>query len=92
MTTIPAPFPGTERDTQTPPNDAELDARFAPVFARIAEGNIEREQRRELAYEPVRWLKEAGFTALRVPRRYGGLGATLPQFFRLLTRLAEADS
>ncbi|MFM0290054.1 acyl-CoA dehydrogenase family protein [Paraburkholderia megapolitana] len=92
MTTIPTPFPGTERDPQAAPNDAELDARFAPVFARIAEGNVEREQRRELAYEPVRWLKEAGFTALRVPHRYGGFGATLPQFFRLLTRLGEADS
>ena len=74
------------------PTDSELDARFAPVFERIAAGSIEREQKRELAYEPVQWLKEAGFTSLRVPRRYGGSGATLPQFFRQLTRLGEADS
>lgn len=88
MTTIPVPF----RDTETPPDDAELDVRFTSVFERIAAGNIDREQRRELAYDPVHWLKDARFTALRVPRRYGGLGATLPQFFRQLTRLAEADS
>ncbi|MEI5997451.1 acyl-CoA dehydrogenase family protein [Paraburkholderia bengalensis] len=73
-------------------DEAELDARFAPIFERIAAGSIEREQKRELAHEPVSWLKEAGFTALRVPTRYGGGGATLPQFFRLLTRLGEADS
>lgn len=82
----------THDSIQHAPTDAELDARFAPVFERIAAGSIAREQKRELAYEPVQWLKDAGFTALRVPHRYGGGGATLPQFFRQLTRLGEADS
>jgi alkylation response protein AidB-like acyl-CoA dehydrogenase len=89
MTTQHAP---AHDAAHTSPTDAELDARFAPVFERIAAGSIEREQKRELAHEPVQWLKDAGFTALRVPRRYGGGGATLPQFFRQLTRLGEADS
>ena len=71
---------------------AELTARFRPVFARIAEGAVERERRRALAQEPIRWLKEAGFGTLRIPRSEGGLGATLPQLFQLLTELAEADS
>lgn len=72
--------------------DAQLDERYAPLFERIAEGSIEREQSRAPAYEAVQWLKDAGFTSLRVPHRYGGAGITLPQFFRLLTQLGAADS
>lgn len=74
------------------PSWDELAARFRPIFARIAEGAIERELRRELAYEPVAWLREAGFGALRIPKAYGGSGATIAQLFRLLLELAEADS
>lgn len=70
----------------------ELSARFRPIFARIAEGAIERELKRELAYEAVGWLREAGFGAVRIPKVYGGSGATLAQLFRLLLELAEADS
>jgi alkylation response protein AidB-like acyl-CoA dehydrogenase len=70
--------------TQAWPHEADgaewLD-RFAGVFERIAAGAVEREQKRELARDAVRWLTESGFTALRVPRKYGGGGATLPQFF-----------
>ena len=62
--------------------DAQLDERYAPIFECIADGSIEREQNRELARDAVKWLKESGFTALRVPRAYGGSGVTLPQFFR----------
>lgn len=70
----------------------ELAQRFHPIFARIAEGAVERERNRTLAREPIRWLKEAGFGTLRIPRQYGGFGASLPQLFQLLTELAEADS
>ncbi len=70
----------------------ELAAKFRPVFARIAEGAVEREQKRSLPYSEVEWLREAGFGAVRIPKSYGGLGATLPQLFRLLTELGEADS
>ncbi|WP_207284284.1 acyl-CoA dehydrogenase family protein [Pseudomonas sp. FW300-N2A2] len=69
-----------------------LAARFRPVFQRIAAGAIEREQSRSLPYEPIQWLKEAGFGAVRVPVEYGGGGASLPQLFELLIELAEADS
>ncbi|MGF6772271.1 alkylation response protein AidB-like acyl-CoA dehydrogenase [Paraburkholderia sp. GAS199] len=78
--------------TSTQLTDAQLDERYAPIFERIADGSIEREQNRELAYDAVKWLKESGFTALRVPRAYGGGGITLPQFFRQLSRLGAADS
>jgi len=98
MSTLPkqyADVPASHSAPEThaaPTDDAALLARFAPVFERIAAGAVEREQNRELAYEAVQWLRDAGFTALRVPRRYGGEGITLPQFFRLLVRLGEADS
>ena len=69
-----------------------LAERFRPVFQRIAEGAVEREQTRALPYEPIQWLKQAGFGAVRVPVEYGGGGASLPQLFELLIELAEADS
>ncbi|WP_134500175.1 acyl-CoA dehydrogenase family protein [Microvirga pakistanensis] len=69
-----------------------LARRFQPIFDRIAAGAVERERTRTLPYEPIRWLKEAGFGAVRVPRDYGGGGATLSDLTRLLIELAEADS
>ncbi|VVP94258.1 acyl-CoA dehydrogenase family protein [Pseudomonas fluorescens] len=69
-----------------------LAARFRPIFARIAAGALEREQHRSLPFEQVKWLKEAGFGAVRVPVQYGGAGASLPQLFELLIELAAADS
>lgn len=70
----------------------QLEARFQPVFRRIAEGAWQRERDHRLPHEPIRWLKEAGFGALRVPREHGGAGASLPQLFVLLIELAEADA
>ncbi|QJI29276.1 acyl-CoA dehydrogenase family protein [Pseudomonas sp. ADAK18] len=69
-----------------------LAGRFRPIFQRIASGAVEREQTRALPFEPIQWLKEAGFGAVRVPVEYGGGGASLPQLFELLIELAEADS
>ncbi|WP_273826414.1 acyl-CoA dehydrogenase family protein [Pseudomonas asplenii] len=69
-----------------------LAERFRPIFARIAAGAVQRELARELPHEPIQWLKQAGFGAVRVPVEYGGGGASLPQLFQLLIELAEADS
>jgi len=71
---------------------AALAAKYRPVFERIAEGARERELGRVLPFEQIRWLKEAGFTGLRVPTEYGGDGASLRDLFRLLVELAAADS
>lgn len=73
-------------------SNTQLHERFAPVFQRIAQGAVQREQERTLAFDAVAWLKDAGFGALRVPRSQGGLGATLPELFALLIELGSADS
>lgn len=70
----------------------ELAARFRPIFEQIAEGAAAREQNRELAYDAVNLLREAGFGALRIPREQGGSGITITQLFKLLVELGAADS
>ncbi|WP_271169979.1 acyl-CoA dehydrogenase family protein [Hansschlegelia plantiphila] len=69
-----------------------LAAPFRPIFARIRDGAVQREIERTLPYEPIRWLKEARFGALRVPAEHGGPGATWQETTALLIELAEADS
>ncbi|WP_433798435.1 acyl-CoA dehydrogenase family protein [Actinomycetospora sp. CA-084318] len=77
--------------TRTTP-DAELDELFAPVLARIAEGALQREHDRALAFDEVRALKEVRFGALRVPVEFGGYGASVRQLFRQLIALGAAES
>lgn len=72
-------------------NYEELAAQFRPVFARIRETAIQRDLERKLPHDEVLWLKEVGFTTLRVPRAQGGIGASLPEFFALLIELSAAD-
>ncbi|MFC9691031.1 acyl-CoA dehydrogenase family protein [Kribbella sp. NPDC056951] len=76
----------------TTPDYDELAGRFRPIFERIAKNAVQRERERELPFEEIEWLREAGFGALRVPVEYGGSGASLPQLFRLLIELGAADS
>ena len=84
-------IPATKTRDPAPSYEA-LAARFRPIFARIAEGAVERERTRTLPYEQIDWLRKAGFGAVRIPIGEGGSGATLPQLFRLLVELGEADS
>ncbi|MDF2443699.1 MAG: hypothetical protein JWR01_1902 [Subtercola sp.] len=72
--------------------DEVLADRFRPVFARIAASAVERERGRVLPHEPVAWLRDAGFGAVRIPVADGGSGASVSQFFELLVELGEADS
>lgn len=69
-----------------------LRERFAPVFASIAAGAVQRETNRELPYEAVRLLADSGFTAVRIPVDLGGSGASDVEFFELLIELGAADS
>ncbi|MEU4313093.1 acyl-CoA dehydrogenase family protein [Nocardia sp. NPDC024068] len=75
-----------------PATDADLDAVFAPIYADIATGAVEREIDRRLAHDEVRRLREARFGALRVPVENGGFGASVRQLFRQLIELAAAES
>lgn len=75
----------------TPRYDA-LARPFRPLFDEIRAGAIERELERILPGTEVRRLAEAGLTALRVPKEYGGGGASLPELFGVLAELGEADS
>jgi alkylation response protein AidB-like acyl-CoA dehydrogenase len=69
-----------------------LAAPFRPIFAQIAMTAVEREISRELPFDHINALREAGLGKLRIPRELGGFGASIPQFFRLLAELATADS
>ncbi|MBJ8420471.1 acyl-CoA dehydrogenase family protein [Acinetobacter bereziniae] len=90
----------SEQNIQTNINDAlsitanyeKVAAKYRPIFEKIAEGTLAREQQRSLPYEQINWLKQAGFGALRVPVKFGGDGVSLPQLFQLLIELAKADS
>jgi alkylation response protein AidB-like acyl-CoA dehydrogenase len=75
-----------------PASYAGLREHFAPVFASIAAGSLERDLDRRLPYEEVRRLDRAGFGTLRVPVAHGGPGVSIEDFTRLLVDLAEADS
>lgn len=70
----------------------EVRAHFAPILRRIADGALQRELDDELPIDQVRWLKDAGFGALRVPGSHGGFGVTLPELVELWCDLAEADA
>lgn len=82
--------------TSTPPahtpTDSELLQRFGPIFERIAAASVRREAERELPYAAIEELRAAGFGAVRLPVEHGGLGIGIPQLFRLLVALGEADS
>jgi len=70
----------------------QVAGKFRPIFERIAEGALAREKYRTLPYEPIQWLKQAGFGAVRVPVAFGGDGVSQKQLFQLLIELAQADS
>ena len=68
-----------------------LAAGFRPVFARIRATAITRDLAHTLPHDEIDWLKQAGFTTLRLAREEGGHGASLPELFNLLIELSEAD-
>lgn len=77
---------------QDPRSYEALSLRLSPVFAQIAAGALRRDRERELPFEAVQELDVARFGALRVPERFGGVGASVETALRLVIDLAEADS
>ncbi|WP_225755609.1 acyl-CoA dehydrogenase family protein [Actinotalea sp. Marseille-Q4924] len=67
-------------------------AQLRPTLDRIAAGAADRERTRTLPFEPVVWLRDAGFGALRVPTELGGAGLSLPELVEVVTEVARADS
>lgn len=70
----------------------DLAARFRPTFAEIRATAVERDRTHRLPHAEIGWLKEVGFTTLRLPSEAGGHGASLPELFNLLIELSQADS
>ena len=84
--------PGSTTGTSRPKNIDEVLTDLEPVFAEIAATAAERESDRNFDLSLIQKLKDAGFTRLRVPKEYGGLGFSLSDAFRVYVALASADS
>ncbi|MBD7995063.1 acyl-CoA dehydrogenase family protein [Arthrobacter sp. Sa2CUA1] len=82
----------TDTLTDTSTAHARAAAKYRPVFERIAAGALDRELARELPFEQINWLREAGFGAARIPAEFGGDGLGWAEFTDLLIELATADS
>ena len=89
---IPLGLPGLDRPTFRSRHLDQVRAELAPLLDRIATGTLQRELDGELPFEPVRWLKEAGYGALRVPTEYGGRGLSIPELTQTWVELAAADA
>jgi alkylation response protein AidB-like acyl-CoA dehydrogenase len=67
---------------------SELDS----LFARIAEGESERERERVLPFEAIDLIRRAKLGALRLPTSAGGAGSTIRELLEVIIRLGEADA
>jgi len=74
------------------PRYEELARKFRPTIERIRAGAVERDLQHRLPHEEIRWLREAGFTTLRLPAEFGGFHASIPELFALLIELGAADT
>lgn len=70
----------------------QLAQAFRPVIERVRAGAVERDLQHRLPHEEIGWLREAGFTRLRLPAEYGGSELTLTELFALLIELGAADT
>ncbi|GBR58044.1 acyl-CoA dehydrogenase [Acetobacter senegalensis DSM 18889] len=65
---------------------------YAVLLEDIRQQSAKAEVERALPFEAIKRLKQSGFTALRVPAQYGGLGRPLSELFSAVIDLATADS
>lgn len=65
---------------------------LAALLEEIGAESAVRERERIAPYAQIDLLRAARFGALRVPREYGGAGASLRETFRLIMALAAVDS
>ncbi|NWE78297.1 acyl-CoA dehydrogenase family protein [Pseudomonas yamanorum] len=71
---------------------AELNARADRILSQIAAGAAQRERDRQLPYEAVAQIAQAGLFTVRIPKRFGGAGGSVKDVIALLIRIASADS
>lgn len=71
---------------------AELNARADRILPQIAAGAAQRERDRQLPYEAVAQIAQAGLFTVRIPKRFGGAGGSVKDVIALLIRIASADS
>jgi alkylation response protein AidB-like acyl-CoA dehydrogenase len=69
----------------------EIAAKFRRLFSEIGKTAVKHDLDRELRFDDYQALKKAGFSKLRLPEQFGGLGLTLPELFGLIIELAQAD-
>ncbi|UVL54470.1 acyl-CoA dehydrogenase family protein [Pseudomonas sp. B21-035] len=62
------------------------------LLALIAAGAAQRERERQLPYEAVRQIAQAGLYTCRIPEQYGGPGGSVSDVIGLLLRIASVDS
>jgi alkylation response protein AidB-like acyl-CoA dehydrogenase len=62
------------------------------LLPEIAAGAAERERTRELPYALVRRIAEAGLLTWRIPKAFGGPGASVREVIRFVVELAAVDS
>lgn len=70
----------------------EILARVPDLVEQLSIDVARNELERRLAYDSVELVRASGITALRVPRRYGGPGCSIPQLFNVIVAIAQADS
>ena len=74
------------------PDLDKLRAALPALSAEASERALEFEEARKLAPDFVAKLKHAGAYRILIPASAGGLGASLPEWFEILVKLAEADA
>ncbi|MCP3748937.1 acyl-CoA dehydrogenase family protein [Pseudomonas sp. SBB6] len=70
----------------------ELKGNTENLLALIAAGAAQRERERQLPYEAVRQIAQAGLYTCRIPQAYGGPGGSVSDVIGLLLRIASVDS
>ncbi len=71
---------------------ADIVTRFRPLVAALARNAASRDRDRELPFDAVRALRDAGLGRARLPLADGGLGMDWRSFGRLLIAIAAADA
>ncbi|RTL43589.1 MAG: monooxygenase [Burkholderiales bacterium] len=73
-------------------SQADALALAEPVAQALAATAIERDRAGGHAAAERERIRQSGLLALTIPTEHGGLGASWPTFYRVLRRLAQADS